>query len=527
MITSLWAQDVAVSWDENDESDLAGYKIYLGRASKVYDGIVDVGKETNFTFHRLYDEFAGQTIFFAITAYDYAGNESDFSDEVNITLASRNTNRPELIAATVRGETQIDVAFSETLDRESAENEANYNISGGIQVAGALLDSDGTTVHLITSPHELGTTYMLMVSGVKDRDGNAVASGSATDYTLPDPPEEPPPSSTDTTPPQLVNIAVVDTAHIDVFFSEAVRRNSAERGANYAIDSDISVLSVQLLGNETVVRLTTSAHQNGSYRLTVNNIEDKAATPNKIADNSSLSYEVDLDIPGGGSADTQPPTLLEIVVNGATQIDLKFDEPLAEASAENKNNYAIVPGLEVLGAVLNKDQRTVHLITVSHSGDVPYAVTVNNILDLANPPNTIEANSVLPYSYTPVVEFPDPPPPEEPDGDPRSKPRSFALFQNYPNPFNPETEIRFFLEKQREVVLKVYNAIGQVVKTLVNEMINPGYHTVLWDGKNAVNNQVPTGVYFYSLEVKRDALKDDLLVDFALERRVKRMTLIR
>jgi len=54
-----------------------------------------------------------------------------------------------------------------------------------------------------------------------------------------------------------------------------------------------------------------------------------------------------------------------------------------------------------------------------------------------------------------------------------------------------------------------------------------GDHKVVWDGTNNDNIQVPSGVYIYSLEVKRDVVKGGLLVNVSLERRVKKMTLLR
>ncbi|MCH6560219.1 T9SS type A sorting domain-containing protein, partial [candidate division KSB1 bacterium] len=106
-------------------------------------------------------------------------------------------------------------------------------------------------------------------------------------------------------------------------------------------------------------------------------------------------------------------------------------------------------------------------------------------------------------------------------------PANTQLLPNYPNPFNPETEISLFLEKQRETELTVYNPLGQLVKTLLSDEMPQDDHKVVWDGTNNDNIQVPSGVYIYSLEVKRDVVKGDLLVNVSLERRVKKMTLLR
>lgn len=73
-------------------------------------------------------------------------------------------------------------------------------------------------------------------------------------------------------------------------------------------------------------------------------------------------------------------------------------------------------------------------------------------------------------------------------------PNQFALHQNFPNPFNPTTNIRFDLPKNGFVTLKVYNAMGQEVATLINENLNAGVKQYDW---NAID--VPSGVYFYTL----------------------------
>ncbi len=75
-------------------------------------------------------------------------------------------------------------------------------------------------------------------------------------------------------------------------------------------------------------------------------------------------------------------------------------------------------------------------------------------------------------------------------------PQRFALEQNYPNPFNPSTTIRFSIEKTAFTDVAVYNVIGQKVKTLAAEVLNPGYYTTTWNGTDDNNQAVTTGVYF-------------------------------
>jgi tetratricopeptide (TPR) repeat protein len=78
-------------------------------------------------------------------------------------------------------------------------------------------------------------------------------------------------------------------------------------------------------------------------------------------------------------------------------------------------------------------------------------------------------------------------------------PQAFVLEQNYPNPFNPVTEIRFGVPRQSVAMLEVFNILGQVVKTLVDEIKEAGYYRVSWDGRNSNGVLMPSGMYFYRL----------------------------
>ena len=75
-----------------------------------------------------------------------------------------------------------------------------------------------------------------------------------------------------------------------------------------------------------------------------------------------------------------------------------------------------------------------------------------------------------------------------------------ALHQNYPNPFNPSTEIRFELPTARDVQLRIYNQLGQTVRTLVDQRMKAGIHSMKWDGSSEAGQSVASGVYFYNIE---------------------------
>jgi DNA/RNA endonuclease YhcR with UshA esterase domain len=78
-------------------------------------------------------------------------------------------------------------------------------------------------------------------------------------------------------------------------------------------------------------------------------------------------------------------------------------------------------------------------------------------------------------------------------------PTAFELQQNYPNPFNPSTTIRFALPSQAMVTLRVYDALGREIHTLLDEQRGAGYYEVQWQGTTAGGSRVASGVYFYRL----------------------------
>ena len=76
-------------------------------------------------------------------------------------------------------------------------------------------------------------------------------------------------------------------------------------------------------------------------------------------------------------------------------------------------------------------------------------------------------------------------------------PQTFVLHQNYPNPFNPETTIRFGVKRPCQVVLKVYNLLGQEVVNLVDEKYQAGQYEVTFDA-----SRFSSGIYFYRIQMK-------------------------
>ncbi|MCB5230428.1 MAG: C25 family cysteine peptidase [Candidatus Cloacimonas sp.] len=86
------------------------------------------------------------------------------------------------------------------------------------------------------------------------------------------------------------------------------------------------------------------------------------------------------------------------------------------------------------------------------------------------------------------------------------------LKQNYPNPFNPDTNIEFSIKDDDDVELEVYNIKGQRVKTLINEKLERGKHSVVWNGTDHYNRAVGSGIYLLRLKTNEKTLSRKMML---------------
>ncbi len=82
----------------------------------------------------------------------------------------------------------------------------------------------------------------------------------------------------------------------------------------------------------------------------------------------------------------------------------------------------------------------------------------------------------------------------------------------YPNPFNPSTTISFDIAEKVKVTIDIFNIKGQKVKSLVNQEIAPGRHSIIWSGLDDNHRRVATGVYFYKMQAGKYSQIDKMLM---------------
>jgi hypothetical protein len=139
------------------------------------------------------------------------------------------------------------------------------------------------------------------------------------------------------------------------------------------------------------------------------------------------------------------------------------------------------------------DGREVCQLTYSNLSEYPGIVYAG----LALKSDGVGANSGwnLWFDYHPLTDV-------EEDVAEEELPVQFSLSANFPNPFNPVTRIQYTIGRKQTnpVTLRVYNVLGQLVRTLVNEPKETGTYEAIWEGKDDNGNEVASGVYFYKLQ---------------------------
>jgi len=280
------------------------------------------------------------------------------------------------------------ITFSEPVNSSHAMNNANYSISPSIAIQSATINDAHTNAYLETGVHSFGQTYTVTVSNVSDVAGNVMNASKQYEWI-----------AEDSDPPTLMAARIRSATELELEFNEALDRLTAEDNAHYSISPSVTVQNASLSQSGTIVTITTVAHTANTYTITVSGITDDANPPNQLT-SAQLPYTYT-------PPDHTPPTLVSAEIPSNDLLVLTFSEPLDQTSATLLTNYAIDPPVEIGSAALDANKVIVRLFTQEHTaGD--YRITVNNVKDDADTPNTIQANSYLDYSYNP----PDNEPPQ-------------------------------------------------------------------------------------------------------------------
>jgi hypothetical protein len=90
-----------------------------------------------------------------------------------------------------------------------------------------------------------------------------------------------------------------------------------------------------------------------------------------------------------------------------------------------------------------------------------------------------------------------------PTGSSVATPGRYRLVQNWPNPFNPSSTLLFEIPQSEQASLRIYDARGRLIRTLIDRHLDAGEHVLIWDGKDDGGRPEPSGTYLYRLETSR------------------------
>lgn len=410
---------------------------------------------------------------------------------------------PKVMGAELLDSVSLKITFSESLDPNTAENAANYQITSGISVFAASLNDN--VVILNTSIHEPGN-YIVSVFNVQDLAGNTITSSSnEASYSMQD-------QNSEIIQYEIANVYASVTPEPEHSADKTIDgfgEGDGDPDSRWAGDTMPEWIMFDLGLSKPLSLLKFSFYNwnNGriyNYSVDVSNdsinwnrilsqvySEPAEWTLNETGDLNARFIKVyyhssnqsgnwaglwECEIWGTGQALSVELTEFSGSVNGS-QVQLKW-----KTSSET-NNY----GFEIQRRA-NSNYETLGFIQGRGTTTEPgyYNFTDSN-LDAGTyyyRLKIIEYGGTTEYSDEIMVEV--------------AQPNEILLEQNYPNPFNPTTTIQFVLPKRDEVILTVYNLVGEVVENLIDEELDAGLHTINFNADN-----LASGVYIYSLQVSQ------------------------
>lgn len=243
---------------------------------------------------------------------------------------------------------------------------------------------------------------------------------------------------------------------------------------------------------------STLCGENGEYDLVLDQVGDYyvlAITSGTIPEFYNDSY------------DWSEADLVNVTSGGISNLDFDLVLPQSEGIETVSGTVTDFNGGVISGATIlmyNDNNIPVAFATSNQNGQYSLAF-------LAAEDYTLKATKMYYETYQSTVN-----PSEQNVVDPIINPSTTdnenvevpttTSISNYPNPFNPETRIHFSVTEKSNVNVSVYNVKGQKVKTLVNDNMDAGNHSVMWNGKNSNNQGVSSGVYFMRLSTPKHVI---------------------
>ncbi len=167
--------------------------------------------------------------------------------------------------------------------------------------------------------------------------------------------------------------------------------------------------------------------------------------------------------------------LLTLTNSGNVTIDYSISHDIDWLTINNESGYIAVNAIELIQFNIS----TLFMNYGEYSGTVTISTNVGQF--------NVEVNILLT-----TLTIGD---------DLNGLPMSFKVHKNFPNPFNPITKFLIDVPEQGSMQVYVYDISGKVIATLMNTEIDPGFHTIKWNGKNDLGAQAASGVYILNVHL--------------------------
>lgn len=310
---AVYDEAVVLSWDvATDDVGVEGYNIYYGNEpvtaeSGEYTELIDAGDVIEYMVAPLENE---ETYYFAVTAYDAAGNESEnYSDEVSGTPdptygtaparftmhEAADEEPPTVTDAQAPDNETVEVVFSEGVVLPATNPESAFTIidnatSEPLDIVSAEMDAEdtiGQTVLLKTTTQEPGAEYVLTAGiQIEDTAGNPIVSGTSDTAAFIGSVVEPGEDITDDLPdddlipPMVVSAASLDNTTVQVIFSEEIILSSDPENNFFIAEADNALNTLDIVGIEldpsgSMVTITTEPQENIMYSIIVTDVIDE------------------------------------------------------------------------------------------------------------------------------------------------------------------------------------------------------------------------------------------------------------
>ena len=321
----------------------------------------------------------------------------------------------------------------------------------------------------------------------------------------------------------LGNIVITETAMNDVKQSQTNATliltapsnwqfNTASGNVATTAGDDITAISISVAASAVTITLTTANGTQGmntTDQITISNIQVQAIDGNITPSAGNITRSsanagnavitgITEDVTNFGSLSMDPLSPMPVELISFTASPFGGDVKLNWSTATEVNNY----GFEVQRSVAGAGWEATGF--VQGHGNSNSTKEYEFVDDLSTLPEyqkfdvleyrlkQIDTDGTFEfYGLTATVDLMT-----VTDIENEVLPVKFELYQNYPNPFNPSTKIRFELKEQADVVLTVYNVLGEEISVLLNDYLAAGLHDVEFNANN-----LSSGIYYYQLQV--------------------------